>query len=218
MSADSSPVRAAIRDDTHRITQRTISDMRRVLGSGTLAGAAFVGGCYYVESRKASLDSYKRKRGDPPLPPAEHHAGGSSDSLSARTLGAVVRTGLGWYSKTVMQVLNTQVEVNVEPLRELIANGKDGRGGRGLVTACNHVTAVDDPGVICTLCSWWSFPCKPRTIRWQMCATDRCFNIEALLPFFEAGRVLPIARGGGLHHPFIGDIIAKIEAGDWARP
>ena len=191
--------------------------LRRALGSGTLAGAAWVGGCYYVEHRQSSLASYQRERGAPPLPAAEHHAGGSRDSLSARTLEVVVMTGLGLYSKMVMQVLNTQVEENVEPLRELIADGQDGRGGRGLVTCSNHVTAVDDPGVVGTLCSWSSFFRKPRTIRWQMCATDRCFNKRLLLPFFDGGRVLPIARGGGLHHPFIGDIIAKLDAGDWVR-
>ena len=103
---------------------------------------------------------------------------------------------LGIYSKLCMQVCNTTVLVDADPLTGMISGGPAARGGRGLITLSNHVTAVDDPGVLATLAGWLDFYTKPDLLRWEMCATDRCFRSRAMLPFYRGGRVLPIERGG----------------------
>ena len=61
------------------------------------------------------------------------------------------------------------------------------------MTVSNHVTAVDDPGMVATLIDAKDFA-SPSHLRWQMCAADRCFRVRALLPMFRGGRVLPAAR------------------------
>ena len=138
--------------------------------------------------------------------------------LSERCLETTVMSVLGLYSKFAMQVCNTTRFDNDALLRRLIAEGPAAaeRGGRGLVTVSNHVTAVDDPGVVATLIPPTHFA-APQHLRWQMCAADRCFKKRALLPFFRGGRVLPVQRGGGPHHHFIDDTVRKLEAGDWVH-
>ena len=61
------------------------------------------------------------------------------------------------------------------------------------MTVSNHVTAVDDPGMVATLIDAKDFA-SPSHLRWQMCAADRCFRVRALLPMFRGGRVLPVLR------------------------
>ena len=85
-----------------------------------------------------------------------------------------------------------------------------------MVTVSNHVTAVDDPGMVATLIDAKDFA-SPAHLRWQMCASDRCFRARALLPMFRGGRVLPVLRGGGTSHHFIDDVVCKLEAGDWVH-
>lgn len=123
---------------------------------------------------------------------------------------------LGLYSKFAMQICNTTHFDNDQELRRLIAQGAPGRQGRGLVTVSNHVTAVDDPGMVATLIDAKDFA-SPVHLRWQMCAADRCFRARALLPMFRGGRVLPVLRGGGTSHHFIDDVVRKLEAGDWVH-
>ena len=84
------------------------------------------------------------------------------------------------------------------------------------MTVSNHVTAVDDPGMVATLIDAKDFA-SPSHLRWQMCAADRCFRVRALLPMFRGGRVLPVLRGGGTSHHFIDDVVRKLEAGDWVH-
>lgn len=177
--------------------------LRRALGSATLAGAGFVGGCYYLQYRRLELPVAERATRPPPAaaargpPPLR----GADRPLSERVLEQAVMNFLGIYSKLCMQVCNTTVLVDADPLTTMITGGPAARGGRGLVTISNHVTAVDDPGVLATLAGWLDFYTKPDLLRWEMCATDRCFRSRAMLPFYRGGRVLPIERGGAQPAP-----------------
>ena len=47
------------------------------------------------------------------------------------------------------------------------------------MTVSNHVTAVDDPGMVATLIDAKDFA-SPSHLRWQMCAADRCFRVRWL--------------------------------------
>ncbi len=60
-------------------------------------------------------------------------------------------------------------------------------------------------------------PPPTRVYRWTLCATDRCFRYSALVPFFRAAKVLPIARGGGLAQPGMAAAEARLAAGDWVH-
>ena len=60
----------------------------------------------------------------------------------------------------------------------------------------NHVAALDDPLMVAA-CLPWGSVLHSASLRWVLCATDRCFNQgAALASFFHAAKVLP-ARGPG---------------------
>ena len=176
---------------------------------GLLGGTGCVAASYADLYQRLSTAPFK------PGAPASQ-APQTGHTLSERCLESVVMSVLGLYSKFAMQVCNTTHFDNDRLLRQLIAEGGPGRQGRGLVTVSNHVTAVDDPGMVATLIDAKDFV-TPGHLRWQMCATDRCFRKRALLPFFRGGRVLPVLRGAGLNHHFIDDVVGKLDAGDWVH-
>ena len=41
--------------------------------------------------------------------------------------------------------------------------------------------------------------------------------MRALLPFFRAGRILPVLRGGGTGHHFVDEVVRKVEEGEWVH-
>jgi monolysocardiolipin acyltransferase len=182
---------------------------RRGAGLTLLGGAGCVAAAYAEEYRRRTTAPFR-----PGAPASEAPETGST--LSAVVLETFGFVTFGLYSKFAMQVCNTTHFDNDEVLRRLIAEGGPGRQGRGLVTVSNHVTAVDDPGVVATLIDAKNFA-TPGNMRWQMCATDRCFKVRALLPFFRAGRILPVLRGGGTSHHFVDDVVRKVEEGEWVH-
>ena len=42
-------------------------------------------------------------------------------------------------------------------------------------------------------------------------------KVRALLPFFRAGRILPVLRGGGTGHHFVDEVVRKVEEGEWVH-
>ena len=147
---------------------------RRGAGLTLLGGAGCVAAAYAEEYRRRTTAPFR-----PGAPASEAPETGST--LSAVVLETFGFVTFGLYSKFAMQVCNTTHLDNDEVLRRLIAEGGPGRQGRGLVTVSNHVTAVDDPGVVATLIDAKNFA-TPGNMRWQMCATDRCFKVRAALP------------------------------------
>ncbi|GIL73060.1 hypothetical protein Vretimale_4674 [Volvox reticuliferus] len=53
--------------------------------------------------------------------------------------------------------------------------------------------------------------------RWTLCASDRCFRYQALVPLFRAAKVLPVVRGGGLAQPGMVAAESRLAAGDWVH-
>lgn len=88
--------------------------------------------------------------------------------------------------------------------------------GTPLITVSNHVGAVDDPLVTSAIVPP-EYLGKPKTLRWTLCATDRCFKHAAMAPFFKAGKVLPVERGAGVSQ--FGMQVAKerLQQGDWVH-
>ena len=213
--------------------------VRRGAGLTLLGGVGCVAAAYAEEYRRRTTAPFR-----PGAPASEAPEAGNT--LSAAILETFGFVTFGLYSKFAMQVCNTTHFDNAEHLRRLIADGAPGRDGRGLVTVSNHVTAVDDPGVVATLIDAKNFS-TPGNMRWQMCATDRCFKVRAalpgsglglglglgrlsssltltlalkvraLLPFFRAGRILPVLRGGGTGHHFVDEVVRKVEEGEWVH-
>ncbi len=140
------------------------------------------------------------------------HHGAPSTSPFERLHEYVVMATLGLYSQLVMHVLNTTAITNGEQLGELIDRPRP--GGRGLVTVCNHVTRVDDPGVVAAVTPTAAL-LQPDKMRWTLCAANRCFKTRWLASFFRGGKVLPIERGGGLYQPAMDNLVAKLSAGQW---
>lgn len=62
---------------------------------------------------------------------------------------------------------------------------------------CNHVASMDDPLVMAALLPPRLF-LQPKSLRWTLCATDRCFTNAAFSAFFHSVKVLPLKRGAGL--------------------
>ena len=109
-----------------------------------LGGAGCIAASYADQYRQLTTVPFQ-----PGSPASE--APQTGRTLSERCLESCVMSVLGLYSKFAMQVCNTTHFDNDQLLRRLIAEGGPGRQGRGLVTVSNHVTAVDDPGVVATL-------------------------------------------------------------------
>jgi 1-acyl-sn-glycerol-3-phosphate acyltransferase len=86
--------------------------------------------------------------------------------------------------------------------------------GQGLVTVSNHVASIDDPMITAALLPP-QYLLKPASLRWTLCATDRCFKNAALVPFFRAGKVLPVDRGAGVDQLGMRVASDRLQRGDW---
>ncbi|KAG1668069.1 hypothetical protein FOA52_010479 [Chlamydomonas sp. UWO 241] len=115
-------------------------------------------------------------------------------------------------SHAFMHGLNTTEVVGGERLSAALQRPH----GTPLITVSNHVAAMDDPLVLSTVVPQELYG-RPETIRWTLCASDRCFKYAALSPLFTAAKVLPIQRGGGLSQPGMRAAEARLAAGDWVH-
>jgi len=85
-----------------------------------------------------------------------------------------------------------------------------------LLTVSNHETALDDPLVVSALLPAHAFA-TPSSLRWTLCATDRCFKNALMSAFFRAGKVLPVDRGAGLAQPGMAAAEGRLAAGEWVH-
>jgi monolysocardiolipin acyltransferase len=115
-------------------------------------------------------------------------------------------------SRSFMTVMNsTQVEG-----AERMAAALGREQGRPLITVCNHVASMDDPLVMSTIVPAAAFT-DPQQLRWTLCASDRCFHRDLLVPFFRAAKVLPVERGAGMFQPGLAAAEERLRAGDWVH-
>jgi hypothetical protein len=72
--------------------------------------------------------------------------------------------------------------------------------GRPLLTVSNHMSMLDDPGLMGAILPYWRF--KPDQVRWSLCTEDMFFvGGGKLEPAFLGGNVLPLDRTGSLEQP-----------------
>lgn len=62
----------------------------------------------------------------------------------------------------------------------------------------NHVAAMDDPLIIASLLPP-SMLLNAHSLRWTLCASDRCFQNPVTSAFFKYVKVLPVSRGDGIY-------------------
>eukprot|EP00878_Enallax_costatus_P022113 GHUV01023451.1.p1 GENE.GHUV01023451.1~~GHUV01023451.1.p1 ORF type:complete len:305 (+),score=73.43 GHUV01023451.1:232-1146(+) len=115
-------------------------------------------------------------------------------------------------SRSFMTVLNNTRVEGAEHMSAALARQQ----GRPLITVCNHVASMDDPLVMSTILPPAVFS-DPSQLRWTLCASDRCFHRDLLVPFFRAAKVLPVERGAGMFQPGLAAAEDRLRAGDWVH-
>ena len=86
--------------------------------------------------------------------------------------------------------------------------------GQGLVTVANHLSTLDDPGIISAVLPWTEFTQDTLhdRMRWVMCAESVCFTNPFLTAFFRCGKTFPVARGGGVDQQVMEVVAEKVRA------
>ncbi|KAF5746731.1 hypothetical protein HS088_TW06G00905 [Tripterygium wilfordii] len=135
------------------------------------------------------------------------------DSVILRMLQAVAVPVLGNMCHVFMHGLNRVQVFGIEKLHDALLHRPK---NKPLITVSNHVASVDDPFVIASLL-------PPRvlldaqSLRWTLCATDRCFKNPVTSAFFRSARVLPVARGDGIYQKGMDMAISKLNSGGWVH-
>ncbi|KAJ7555685.1 hypothetical protein O6H91_05G050700 [Diphasiastrum complanatum] len=137
----------------------------------------------------------------------------AEESQVFRILQKVAVPFLGNVCYVFMHGLNRTEVYGAEKLQNAILKRSS---CQGLVTVSNHVASMDDPLVLSSLLS-------PRlladatSLRWTLCATDRCFTSATTSAFFRAVKVLPLARGQGIYQQGLDMALGKLNRGDWVH-
>jgi monolysocardiolipin acyltransferase len=133
---------------------------------------------------------------------------------------AVVVGALGLYSKAVMQWCNDTDIRGKDILRTALHDKERKERGQGLVTVMNHVTAIDDPAAVAVFLTPYELTLGAKdTVRWTLCARDRCFREDRPLAssLLSYGKVLPITRGAGIHQPDMDAVVELLDKGEWVH-
>ncbi|KAJ9526909.1 hypothetical protein QJQ45_017717 [Haematococcus lacustris] len=130
-------------------------------------------------------------------------------------LRTMLMSCIGHASRFFMQQANSTHVVGAHHMQAALSRPAN----QGLLTVCNHVASVDDPLVVASIVPQ-EYYSRPSSLRWTLCATDRCFKYAALAPLFTAAKVtdvLPVQRGSGMHQPGMQAAEMKLAAGDWVH-
>ncbi|CAH9087384.1 unnamed protein product [Cuscuta europaea] len=163
----------------------------------------------FSDFRQDSLPSstiFYRKRVSKDIDP-------EADSVLARMLQAVAVPLLGNVCHVFMHGLNEVQIYGLEKLHQAVLNRP---GDKPLITVSNHVASMDDPLVIAALLPR-SVIFNAQTLRWTLCATDRCFRNPATSAFFKSVKVLPVSRGDGIYQKGMDMAISKLNCGGWVH-
>nr|GLL37326.1 tafazzin isoform X1 [Ipomoea trifida] len=163
----------------------------------------------FSDFRQESLPSsskFYRKRVSKDVDP-------ETDSVLTRMLQAVAVPLLGNVCHVFMHGLNQVQIYGAEKLHQAVLNRP---GDKPLITVSNHVASMDDPLVIAALLPP-SVIFDAQTLRWTLCATDRCFKNPATTAFFKSVKVLPVSRGDGIYQKGMDMAISKLNRGGWVH-
>ncbi|KAL5475650.1 hypothetical protein EMCRGX_G025492 [Ephydatia muelleri] len=86
--------------------------------------------------------------------------------------------------------------------------------GTPLITVCNHVSFVDDPGV------WGAFSLRMVTegrMRWIPGAKEYTFVNKVANFVFSRGQVVPVVRGEGVHQRGMDHCLDQLNKGGWVH-
>jgi len=118
----------------------------------------------------------------------------------------------GLVAKFIMTVLNKTHMYDEQHFHDAHQGRK---GGVGLITVSNHVSAVDDPGILAALIDWKQVTMQPENARWTLCATDRCYKSPLTGPLLSYGKTIPVQRGKGIRQPFMDNAVQLLNQGEW---
>lgn len=80
---------------------------------------------------------------------------------------------------------------------------------RPLLTISNHMSMLDDPGLMGAILPYWRF--KPDQLRWSLCTEDFFFiGNGKMVPMFAGGNALPLDRSGSLEQPMFKYFLDKV--------
>ncbi|KAJ4775851.1 Phospholipid/glycerol acyltransferase family protein [Rhynchospora pubera] len=136
-----------------------------------------------------------------------------SDSLLLRLLQSLAVPVLGNACHVFMHGLNYVHVYGIEKLHDALLHRPQ---AKPLITASNHVAAIDDPFVIASLLPP-SVMLNANNLRWTLCATDRCFKNPAMSAFFRSVKVLPVSRGHGIYQKGMDMALSKLNKGGWVH-
>ncbi|KAF6142613.1 hypothetical protein GIB67_015099 [Kingdonia uniflora] len=135
------------------------------------------------------------------------------DSIMVRVLQAVAVPVIGNVCHVFMHGLNHIQVFGAEKLHGALLFRPE---GKPLITVSNHVASVDDPLVIASLLPP-SVMLDARSLRWTLCATDRCFRNPVTSAFFRSVKVLPVSRGDGIYQKGMDIALSKLNKGGWVH-
>lgn len=124
-----------------------------------------------------------------------------------RTLrGSVITFAVIRLSRFLMQVANHTEFIHLERFE------RARQSGLGLLTLANHVSILDDPLLpSCFASGRWD------ETRWTAVDVLNFFNTAWMAELFNAGKGVPIIRGGGIDQPGMDFLKDRLAAGDWVH-
>ncbi|KAJ1692119.1 hypothetical protein LUZ63_008817 [Rhynchospora breviuscula] len=135
------------------------------------------------------------------------------DSVLLRLLQSLAVPLIGNACHVFMHGLNFVQVYGIENLHNALLHRPR---AKPLITASNHVAAIDDPFVIASLLPP-SVMLNPNNLRWTLCASDRCFKNPAMSAFFRSVKVLPVSRGDGIYQKGMDMALSKLNKGGWVH-
>lgn len=109
-------------------------------------------------------------------------------------------------SRAVMTLGNRIDVIGLERLHAALADH------RGLLTFSNHVSLFDDPLITaCLVPPAWG------RLRWIAADAINFFDTPLKAAIFNAGKAVPIIRGGGIDQPGMHFLAQRLTAGEWVH-
>lgn len=136
-----------------------------------------------------------------------------ADSVLTRMLQAVAVPVIGNVCYIFMHGLNQVQIYGAENLHRALLHRPE---NKPLITVSNHVAAMDDPLIIASLLPP-SMLLNAHSLRWTLCASDRCFRNPVTSAFFKYVKVLSVSRGDGIYQKGMDLAISKLNRGGWVH-